>query len=274
MTTLEQRVLEMVDRNRLPHGLLFVGSRNTSKNHVALALSQKIVCTSDPDQRPCQTCISCQNAQEGNHPDVRTVVPEKQEITIDQIRDLQRWVHIGPYEAPQKIALVHEAHTLNIAAANALLKTLEEPPSHAIIILTTNSPDQLPRTVHSRLMVIRFPENSLTSESEEETPDWLGELQLLLESPPPLPPEKVFEFTQRLAKNRNELRFFFQAFEQTLRNRLERSSQENWTLHERQSLEDLFDRTLEAESRSLRRYANIALNLDHLLLTYSALPRR
>ncbi|HZK49599.1 MAG TPA: DNA polymerase III subunit delta' [Thermoleophilia bacterium] len=134
------------------HAYLFAGPAGVGKSDTALAFAAGLAC---PD-RGCGACETCRRVLEGLHPDVEIVSPEGAFITIDQIREINREVVMRPFEASVRVYVLLDAHTLKNEAANALLKTLEEPPPHAHFILVTDSPQALPQTVVSRCRRVLF----------------------------------------------------------------------------------------------------------------------
>jgi DNA polymerase-3 subunit delta' len=124
-------------------------------------------CTRLPDDA-CGVCPSCRKVEAGNHPDIHLLspLPDKRDISIDQLREMQRELSLRPYEAPRKVCILDPAERLNVNSANSLLKTLEEPPGNALIILLTENAGMLLSTVRSRCQLIRFaplsPEHMLT----------------------------------------------------------------------------------------------------------------
>lgn len=142
------------------HAYLITGPSQIGKTTLALTVAQALNCTDDDqDQRPCGRCRSCTLIAAGRHPDVRLVTGEpsgrgKSTIKIDQIRDLQRELNLTATEARHKIAILRQFETANASAANAFLKTLEEPPSHVILLLTANDADTLLPTITSRCQIL------------------------------------------------------------------------------------------------------------------------
>ena len=114
------------------------------------------VCAGDGD-RPCYTCRHCEKASRGLHPDILQVnrFDKKREILVDQIRELSKDVIRVPGEASAKVYIVNEADTMNIAAQNALLRILEDPPGYAVFVLSTDNPKALLPTVRSRCIEIK-----------------------------------------------------------------------------------------------------------------------
>lgn len=134
------------------HAYLFTGPPGVGKAETALAFAAGLACRDGG----CSVCETCRRVREGVHPDVELVLPEGAGISIDQIREINREVAMKPFEARVRVFVILDAHTLNPAAANAFLKTLEEPPSHAHFILVTDSPETLPQTVVSRCQRVPF----------------------------------------------------------------------------------------------------------------------
>lgn len=138
-------------RGRLGHAYMLIGPPSVGKTALATELAGILVC-SGPEPRPCGSCRACRNLARGVHPDVRLTEreAERRDITVDQVRALEEEITLAPYEASHKLFCVAGADTLNDAAASALLKTLEEPPSHATLVLAVADPTTLPSTVRSR----------------------------------------------------------------------------------------------------------------------------
>ncbi|HSQ00792.1 MAG TPA: DNA polymerase III subunit delta' [Candidatus Dormibacteraeota bacterium] len=158
------RLTRLLDAGRLPHALLFLGPPGVGKALVARRLAARLACSAP--SAPCDECPGCLQVAAGSHPDLRLIgAPSaggrkegrtKKEIGIDQARELKRFVALQAISAARKLAIVDDADRLSIAAQNALLKTLEEPPGQAMLILITASPGALLTTVRSRCQRIAF----------------------------------------------------------------------------------------------------------------------
>ncbi|MBI2976396.1 MAG: DNA polymerase III subunit delta' [Chloroflexi bacterium] len=162
--------------DRLRHAYLFAGPAAVGKRTLALAFIQAILCDT---RAACGHCRPCRLVQSGNHPDVITVAPvvsgktiRTEKITIDRIRELNRALSLKPVEAARRIGLVTNFETANDEAANAFLKTLEEPPGNALLILTTDSPELLLPTITSRCEAVTLRPVPLAALRQALTERW------------------------------------------------------------------------------------------------------
>ena len=146
-----------LEKGRLHHAYLFVGPEGIGKRTVALALSKAVHCLEWPRDF-CDMCANCARIQSGNHPDVRIIEPAagKKEVTIQQVRDLERELSFRTFSGGKKIAVVDPASLMNVSAQNALLKTLEEPPGDSLLILISTSAGGLLPTLISRCFRFSF----------------------------------------------------------------------------------------------------------------------
>jgi DNA polymerase-3 subunit delta' len=169
---LENPLRELLrERDRLPHALLLRGPQGIGKETLAEALAASLLCERpEPDQPACGQCPACLWLAGGNHPDYRVLQPEaalavgeegaepggksKEKpsvwITVEQVRELQDYIHVASHRGGRKVIVVSPAESLNLAAANALLKSLEEPPARTHFILISHRPHRLLRTILSR----------------------------------------------------------------------------------------------------------------------------
>ncbi|MDG3003496.1 DNA polymerase III subunit delta' [Paludisphaera mucosa] len=149
-----------VRSGRFPHAFLFVGPEGVGKRTFALTLAQALLCETRPeaDLEPCGVCPGCIQVEGGTHPDLIVAgrPEDKQELPIKIIRDLCDEFGLKPARGPRKVAVVDDVDSMNDEAANAFLKTLEEPPPGAVLILIGTSPEQQLETVVSRCQVVRF----------------------------------------------------------------------------------------------------------------------
>ena len=145
-------------KGRLHHALLFAGPPGAGKRTTALALAAAINCEVAPGEG-CGTCSTCTRIADGFHPDVITLAREgaAQIVPIETVRaQVIAAVALAPHEARERVFLIDEANSLQPAAANALLKTLEEPPARTRFVLMTLAPDQLLPTIRSRCQRVGF----------------------------------------------------------------------------------------------------------------------
>jgi len=137
-----------VAEGRVAHAYLVTGPDGVGKRHLARYLSAMLQCASDAP--PCGVCGACLRIAQDVHPDVNVVAPNEGHIKIDQVRAVQHELSLSPYEGRRRIAVFLDFDTATPEAANALLKTLEEPPARDVLILTATDPSLLLPTVVSR----------------------------------------------------------------------------------------------------------------------------
>ena len=140
---------------RIVHAYLFCGHRGTGKTTTARILAKALNCARGPTPAPDNTCASCVAIGDGTSLDV-IEIDAASNRGIDEIRDLREKVRLVPVQGRYKVYIIDEAHMLTTEAANALLKTLEEPPPHAVLILVTTEPHRLPATITSRTQRFDF----------------------------------------------------------------------------------------------------------------------
>ena len=138
---------------RVAHAYLFEGIAGCGKMLTASALVEALFCGSP---EPCGACPACRKMAKQQHPDLHLLEPEKGVIKIDQVRELQKELSLRPVESPKKACIISQADRMNQASANAFLKTLEEPPGNALLILLSDTPTALLPTVLSRCQRLRF----------------------------------------------------------------------------------------------------------------------
>jgi len=149
--TLQQALI----RGRIAHAYLFTGSRGTGKTSTARILAKAVNCLEPRDGEPCNSCHLCIAVNEGRALDL-IEIDAASNRGIDEIRSIKEKVIFSPAEGKYKVYILDEAHMLTDAAADALLKTLEEPPAHVIFILATTEPHRLPSTIVSRCQRFDF----------------------------------------------------------------------------------------------------------------------
>lgn len=153
---IERTIKNAVEQDKVSHAYLFCGPRGTGKTTTARLLAKALLCEKGPTSKPDGTCEDCVMIAQGIHPDVyeldaasRTGVENVREEIIGRVQ-------FAPTRRQYKIYIIDEVHMLSTAAFNALLKTLEEPPSHVIFILATTDPQKVPETIHSRCQRFDF----------------------------------------------------------------------------------------------------------------------
>jgi DNA polymerase-3 subunit delta' len=182
------RVVEILkramERDRLPHAMIFAGPAGVGKCTLALLVAQSLNCLSPVQGEACGRCSACRRilamiegrhleclslkgegfcgdcancrARAKRHPDIRLVEPEKTTISIEQVRDLINEIAFQPLEARCRVVIFDPAEQMKIEAHNSLLKTLEEPPSRTVLVLVTTNPYMLLETIRSRSRILQF----------------------------------------------------------------------------------------------------------------------
>lgn len=149
-----------VAAGRVHHAYLFMGPGGVGKHRAARAFAALVNCLSPTGEGAtldaCGACVSCLKLAGGNHPDYREVTADGRFIKIDQVRELHAVTRFRPYEAKRRVVLIDGAETMREEAANAILKTLEEPRGDTLFVLVTANPQQLLTTVISRCQPLRF----------------------------------------------------------------------------------------------------------------------
>ena len=146
---------QAVRSDRVSHAYLFLGPEQVGKTTLAKAFAQALVCErAGATGAPCGACRACRRVAEGRYPDVQVIAAEKNWIQIDQVRNLQIDAAVAPLEGKRKVFVVQEIERATPAAANALLKSLEVPPPHVVLLLTSNRRDMVLPTVLSRCQII------------------------------------------------------------------------------------------------------------------------
>ena len=158
LTQLKEHLQGALVSQTISHAYILSGEKGSGKKEIANLFARTLQCERS-EAEPCNECHSCRQALSDNHPDIRTLIPEKPDvITVDEIRSrIVNDAEIKPYTGPYKIYIVPDAEKMNIQAQNALLKTLEEPPSYVVILLLTGNLSALLDTIQSRCVILKIP---------------------------------------------------------------------------------------------------------------------
>lgn len=146
-----------VENNRVSHAYILNGERGSGKKMLANLFAMTLLCETG-DNEPCGKCHSCKQAESGNHPDIIRVTHEKpNSIGVDDIRtQVNNTVDIKPYQGPYKVYIIPQADMMTPQAQNAILKTIEEPPSYAVFLLLTENAETLLPTINSRCVMLKL----------------------------------------------------------------------------------------------------------------------
>jgi DNA polymerase-3 subunit delta' len=176
-----QALVARLAGGNLPHGILVTGQAGLGKTLFAAAFARLALCRNPEPGRACGRCSSCVQYAAGTHPDFRHVSFEEREgkageegglksaISVEQIRELIASLQLRSQHGGRKLALIEPAEGMSIAAANSLLKTLEEPPPDTVLLLVSTAPARLPATVRSRCQVV-----ALTAPDPDRALEWLA----------------------------------------------------------------------------------------------------
>lgn len=173
---LYDRLAKIMSAGRINHAWLLTG-RPEQALEQAVQLAKALLCHNlRADGQPCGECASCRKLAAGNHPDLQLILPRGASVKIDQTRDMQYMANLEAYEGGRRVVIIHQAHTMLAAAANSLLKILEEPPEGLFFILTAPLGDSLLETILSRVVWVRLPEDFTAPGSDVYYTDLLPEL--------------------------------------------------------------------------------------------------
>ena len=146
-----------VKMDQVSHAYIMNGERGAGKKLLAYLFAMTLLCE-EGGEEPCNTCHSCRQAETGNHPDIIRVTHEKpNSISVDDIREqVNNTIMIKPYQGPYKVYIIDHADLMTPQAQNALLKTIEEPPQYAVLMLLTENAEALLPTINSRCVMLRL----------------------------------------------------------------------------------------------------------------------
>lgn len=154
---LTERLLVPLQQGRVAHALIFLGPSGSGRRTAAALYARALLCRSDTE-KPCNHCSSCSQVLAQSHPDLHVLRPAEpgKSLGVEDARGLMRQMDMKPYEGGRVVAIVEDAHALTPQAQNALLKTLEEPPAHAVFLLLAETLSSLLPTVLSRCSVVKL----------------------------------------------------------------------------------------------------------------------
>ena len=160
LMTNQAHVFSLMKKNikhgRIAHAYLFEGDKGTGKHELSLWLAHRLFCQQVREEEPSGNCVQCKRIEMGEHPNVRVIQPEGQSIKVDQIRQLQSEFSRKGFEKGMQIFIIQQADTMNVSAANSLLKFLEEPEGEMLAILEVESLGKMLPTIQSRCQIIHF----------------------------------------------------------------------------------------------------------------------
>lgn len=183
---IKEHLQTAIKQNKISHAYIINGEKGSGKKLTASVFAKTLLCenadSKEKDGQPCGTCKSCMQTDSGNHPDLIRVTHEKISIGVDDIRlQVNNDIGIKPYSGPYKIYIIDDADKMTEQAQNALLKTIEEPPEYAVLILLTNNVSSLLPTILSRCVTLNLKTISVDLIKEylmknSNIPDYAAEL--------------------------------------------------------------------------------------------------
>jgi DNA polymerase-3 subunit gamma/tau len=150
-----QTLMNSIATKRIAHAFLFSGTRGVGKTTVARILAKALNCEQGPTGTPCNTCANCREITQGTSVDV-VEIDGASNTSVDDVREIRENVKFTPFRGQYRVYIIDEVHMLSNSAFNALLKTLEEPPSHVVFIFATTEIHKIPATILSRCQHYNF----------------------------------------------------------------------------------------------------------------------
>lgn len=150
---IKQMLAKSIEKETTAHSYLFIGIQGIGKKMLATEMAKKLLCINKQQEEKCKSCTEFES---NNHPDYTYIEPEGNNIKIEQIRFMQKKIQEKPILSKQKVYIINDADTMTIEAQNCLLKTLEEPPKFATIILIGSNESAFLTTIKSRCMILHF----------------------------------------------------------------------------------------------------------------------
>lgn len=164
----QQQMQQATDQNRLAHAILLAGPAGIGKTSLSNWLAAVLLCRGSAEQRPCGQCKGCLLRHAGNHPDLLLLDGTERSIGVEEIRQINEFVFASAQQQGVRLVLIKDADNMTLAASNALLKTLEEPPAERYMLLQTTRMTLLPATIISRCQQWLLP-----GVFDDQTQQWL-----------------------------------------------------------------------------------------------------
>jgi len=164
-SSLKSKLVTEIEEGKPGHAYIFEGPKGCGKKNFAVAFAYMILCTSQEKNKPCGNCVHCRAIKAGGNGELFLIEEEKNSISIDTVRQLQENINLLPVSSSSKVYIVTDGDKMTVQAQNCLLKTLEEPPGYAYILITASNSDKFIETIRSRAVTIQVGINS-TSEIE------------------------------------------------------------------------------------------------------------
>lgn len=194
---------------RINHAWLIVGPRQQAEAE-AIAFAQALLCLRPVNGQACGECAACRKVANGNHVDLQILAPAKNKttVTIEQTRAMQQLAALRSYEGGRQVVIIQQADLLQKAAANSLLKVLEEPPADLVFLLTAQNGESLLPTIVSRCAIVKLEAGTETQSQEiaQQAADFLDRL-------PELPAYQLLLFAEQLREDKEGLRQFLEQLE-------------------------------------------------------------
>lgn len=197
---------QAVKSDLMVHAYLFLGPREKTLEN-ALGLAQAVNCLSPIDGGGCGVCLSCRKINHGNHPDVMIIEPLGTSFKIEQGRELHKLINYRHYEGRYKVLILTGGDIMTPAAANSMLKMLEEPPERTIFIILAENGDNILPTVLSRCQVIKFGEEAEKEIPEEgaEQEEYMNQVIALAQDLPKMDYAQLLKISETWEKNKEDI---------------------------------------------------------------------
>ncbi len=196
---------QAVKSDLMVHAYLFLGPREKTIEN-ALGLAQAVNCLSSLDGRGCGECLSCRKIKHGNHPDVMVIEPLGTSFKIEQGRELHKLINYRHYEGRYKVLILTGGDIMTSAAANSMLKMLEDPPERTIFILLAENGDNILPTVLSRCQVIKFgDETEKISEDGAVQEEYIDQVIALVQDLPQMDYAQLLKISETWEKNKEDI---------------------------------------------------------------------